>query len=569
MLYKVVATTSPSPKIPAELKVEKESSLVPHAKLPEEFHPSSISYLGAGVFKIDGAEVQLNGGMEVTTVDLKANLVDSNRGLLDLGQIPDHSAEQVHEIKIAREGVKKAWRNVSPYKRMAVMEEIISQFRANKEVLAKAIMHDSSKHIGDARAEVDRTLKFLTEEISVYKEILLEDAHTQILGSHHVMTQRVPVGAVDAIGSNNYVFNEGVMMGLQSLLVGNVIAYKAPRHGQSTTLIAATIIQSELKKELGEQGWAAFGAIFGSGRRTIPAMAAATPLGGKEFTSDSVRYIGGEGGIKPYFDHHPRPFGLKHPAVALGAKNPVIIDETATSSASIDPIAADCVKAALSNSGQRCTAGCPQFVSTTLSYAFLKQAEQQIKDQYKPGMPWEEGAKILPPLDGPKNLKEYQAFIADASDKGANLLAPFGTDILNGVQPPVIIVFDSVAQALEANVVKEEIFGPLMIVIKFDKSEKGQIGEYVTQSEYGHQLSYYGSAKTFGGYALDLAEVDRVHINSAPSRRPDTLRFGNRKGSGNDGPMSGIESVIKETETMVTHLRFNGSGDLENFRSKL
>ena len=98
---------------------------------------------------------------------------------------------------------------------------------------------------------------------------------------------------------------------------------------------------------------------------------------------------------------------------------------------------------------------------------------------------------------------------------------------------------------------------------------KPEVGEFLSELEFGHQLSYFGTATEFEAYNISAEDVDRVHIGSVPSRGPDTLRFGNRKSSGNDGPMSGIESVIRETESTVTNFKFKTEEDAILFRDIL
>ena len=78
---------------------------------------------------------------------------------------------------------------------------------------------------------------------------------------------------------------------------------------------------------------------------------------------------------------------------------------------------------------------------------------------------------------------------------------------------------------------KEEQFGPVVPIAPFTDIKEPM--DYVTQSDYGQQVSLFGSDPDLMADFIDVMvnQVCRVNINSQCQRGPDTFPFTGRKDS--------------------------------------
>ncbi len=107
------------------------------------------------------------------------------------------------------------------------------------------------------------------------------------------------------------------------------------------------------------------------------------------------------------------------------------------------------------------------------------------------------------------------------------------------IEPTVLINVNS-----KIRIVKEEIFGPILSLIKVENLN--QVLEIVNSSKYGLQASIF---TTDEGTAIKLAEkinVGTVQINGRPQRGPDHFPFLGIKDSG-----VGVQGVKYALESMT------------------
>lgn len=89
----------------------------------------------------------------------------------------------------------------------------------------------------------------------------------------------------------------------------------------------------------------------------------------------------------------------------------------------------------------------------------------------------------------------------------------------------------------------EEQFGPVVPIVSF-RDIKEPV-DYVTQSDYGQQLSIFGSDPSLISDLIDpmVNQVCRVNVNSQCQRGPDTFPFTGRKDSA-EGTLS-VSDALK------------------------
>jgi glyceraldehyde-3-phosphate dehydrogenase (NADP+) len=217
---------------------------------------------------------------------------------------------------------------------------------------------------------------------------------------------------------------------------------------------------------------------------------------------------------------HPEPHRLRC-VLGLEAKNPAIV----LPDADLDLAARECVLGSLSFNGQRCTALKIIFVHRSVADAFLERLSAGV-GSLRSGMPWEEGARITPLPEGGKTAY-LEELIEDAEAGGARVVNPGGGTVSGTWFAPAILY----PVAPESRVYREEQFGPVVPVVPFDDIEEPI--RYVVESDYGQQLSIFGSDAATIAELVDplVNQVCRLNINSQCQRGPDIFPFTGRKDS--------------------------------------
>jgi glyceraldehyde-3-phosphate dehydrogenase (NADP+) len=217
---------------------------------------------------------------------------------------------------------------------------------------------------------------------------------------------------------------------------------------------------------------------------------------------------------------HPRPHRLRA-ALGLDAKNPGIV----LPQVDLDNAVDQALTGALSFNGQRCTALKILFVHEDVADAFLDKFTRKLAT-LKPGMPWEPGV-ALTPLPEPGKIDYLDGLVHDATAKGARVINEHGGRNRGSFFYPALLY----PVSAQMRVYQEEQFGPVVPIVPYRDLQT--VIDYVLDSDYGQQLSLFGSDPATVGNLIDIFanQVGRININTQCQRGPDTYPFNGRKNS--------------------------------------
>ncbi len=229
---------------------------------------------------------------------------------------------------------------------------------------------------------------------------------------------------------------------------------------------------------------------------------------------------------------HPQPHRFRS-ILALEAKNPGIV----LPDAPFDTTIAECVKGALSFNGQRCTALKMLFVHKSVAEKFTAAFTAAVEALPR-GMPWENEVQITP-LPDPEKPEYLRTLIAEAVQKGAQLLPSASADKRNGTLFHPAVLRDV---SLGARLAQEEQFGPVVPIRTFESIS--EVEEYIVHSPYGSQASIFGQDPSMIGALIDRItnQVCRINLNSQCQRGPDVFPFTGRKASA-EGTLSVYDAL--------------------------
>ncbi len=415
-----------------------------------------------------------------------------------LREIPRGGVDDVDAAVARAREAFPAWRAVTPGDRAAVLRAVSDAVRAHREELALLEARNAGKPIGDARGEMDMVAAVFAY-YSGAPERLLGD--TIPVSGGQAWTVREPLGVVGLIVPWNFPLTIAAWKLGPALAAGNTVVLKP---AELTPLTAVRF--AEIARAAGLPA-GVLNVVVGPGstcgRRLVdhPDVAKIAFTGstevGRSIAAGAAQTI-------------------KRVTLELGGKSPNIVFADADLAAA----AAAAPGAVFGNAGQDCCARSRILVQRSALDAFMAELERAVT-----------GIRVGDPLDeatemGPLISAAHRAGVSSFLDDGAQVAfrgtSPDGPGYW--FAPTVLCPVDPGARAA-----REEIFGPIAVVIPFD--DEAEAIRLANDTIYGLSGSIWSGD---GGRALRVAralDVGVLSINSNTSVRVATP-FGGFKQSG-------------------------------------
>ena len=449
---------------------------------------------------IDGAEY-VEDGVEVLPIDNPAT------GEV-VGGVAEASIELIDRAIASARTAQKAWGRASLAKRSRVMFNFRQLLIERQDELADVIVREGGKTRGDALGEIARGLEIV--EFACGIQNALKGEHTiEAATGVDVHTIRQPVGVVGAIVPFNFPMMVPMWMHPMALATGNAVILKP-----------ATPVSHMLSHD-------GIDAVSFVGSTPVAKIVAAgCAASGKRFQA-----LG-------------------------GANNHAIV----MPDANLDFAAQHIVSGAFGAAGQRCMA-LPVVVAVGEAHDPLIEKVKARAEVLKVG-PGTDPANELGPVISSKSRERILSWINDAEAKGANVVldgrgfssSVEGTEAGNWVGPTIV---DNVP--LETQLYCEEVFGPVLVVIKAESYEEAI--EIVNSGAFGNGSAIFTeNGQVARQFQLDV-NAGMVGINVPIPVPVGYYSFGGWKNSLlGDHKIHGQEGVNFYTRTKVITTRWAGSG---------
>jgi glyceraldehyde-3-phosphate dehydrogenase (NADP+) len=398
------------------------------------------------------------------------------------------------------------WPTMSVEERIRHVEAFAYRMKEKRDDVVRLLMWEIGKALPDAEKEFDRTVDYIRDTIDALKD--LDRVSSRFVIEQGVIGQirRAPLGVVLCMGPFNYPLNETFTTLIPALIMGNTVIFKPPKFG---VLLHQPLL--EAFRDCFPKG--VVNTIYGEGQKVIGPLMTSGRI-------DVLAFIGSSRVADILKKQHPKPHRLRC-ILGLEAKNAGIV----LKDADLDQAVKECVLGALSYNGQRCTALKMLFVHRDIVDAFIANFGNAV-DKIKSGMPWEAGVFITP-LPEPTKTAYLMELIDDARAKGASVINRGGGSVEHTFMTPAIVYPVDRGMRLYS----EEQFGPVVPIAPFSDFDEAM--NYVIQSDYGQQVSVFGSDPQIIADLVDplVNQVCRVNINSQCQRGPDIFPFTGRKDS--------------------------------------
>ncbi len=398
------------------------------------------------------------------------------------------------------------WPTKSIADRISHVEQFLVEMKKQRSTVVKLLMWEIGKNLPDSEKEFDRTCIYIEDTIKGLKN--LDRRNSKFENEEGVIAQvrRVPLGVALCMGPYNYPLNETFTTLIPALIMGNTVVFKPAKYGVLFIKPLLSVFKNCFPIGV-------INIIYGKGRETVGALMESGKI-------DVFAFIGTNKGASDIKKMHPKPNRLRS-VLGLDAKNPAIV----LPDADLEIAVSECIAGSLSYNGQRCTALKVIFVQEQIADSFIQKFTEGVA-KLKCGMPWEKDVKITP-LPEPGKTNYLKELVNDAKQFGATVINENGGAINDTFFYPAVLYPVNAQMRLYS----EEQFGPVVPIVPYKDIE--EVIDYVVQSNFGQQLSIFGTDPKLIGQLIDeLAhQVGRININAQCQRGPDAYPFNGRKDS--------------------------------------
>ena len=401
----------------------------------------------------------------------------------------------------------ESYRHTTPKERAKILNEIADIIDANKEHLAMVETMDNGKPI---RETLNVDIPLAADHFRYFAGVILADEGTlNKFDAHNIsLVIREPIGVVGQVIPWNFPFLMAAWKLAPALAAGDAIVIKPSSTTSLSLLELMKLIENVVPKGV-------INLITGSGSKSGEYLLQNDRLSKLAFTGSTE--IGYEV-AKAAADK------LIPATLELGGKSANIFFDDCDMDVAMDGL----LLGILFNQGQVCCAGSRVFVQEGIYDEFVKRAVEKFKS-VKVGLPWDPetqmGAQISP---GQQN--KVLGYIDVAVREGAKIAIGGKKHADKELKDGVFIEPTLITEVTnEMTVAREEIFGPVAVVIKF--KDEADVIRMANESEYGLGGGVFTQDINKALNVANSLETGRVWINTY-NAIPEGAPFGGYKKSG-------------------------------------
>lgn len=435
-------------------------------------------------------------------------------------QVAQADSALLDEAIAAAVAAESAMAALKPYQKQKTLQHCVKRFTEMFDELTQILIIEGGKPLTSAKAEVSRLISTFQLAADAVTQLdsgaVMPLAVTETAGRYRGMVQRVPVGAVSLISPFNFPLNLTAHKIAPAIVAGCPFVLKPA----SLTPISAIKIAEVLAETDLPVG--AF-SIMPCHREAADIMV----------TDDRFKLLSFTGSDQVGWDMKARA-GRKKVVLELGGNAAVMLEPDANIDQALDRL----IVGSFGQAGQVCISVQRILVHADI-YDELKQKFVARAKALQPADP-QLGTTVVGPMIKAKEAERLKRWIDEAVSQGATLLTG---GQLTGVMLEATVL-ENVPE--ESDVYKNEAFGPVVILEKYQDFEQGL--SIINQSRFGLQAGLYTNDLNKMFKAWDSLHVGGVIINDIPTFRVDNMPYGGVKdsGLGREGIRFAVQDMMEE-----------------------
>jgi alpha-ketoglutaric semialdehyde dehydrogenase len=422
-----------------------------------------------------------------------------------VGEVARADARQAEDAIRAAADAASAWGLSTPQRRADALDQIGSEILARRDELGDLLAREEGKTLPEAIGEAARAgniFKFFAGEALRVQG----DRIASVRPGIDVDVTREPVGVVGIIAPWNFPLAIPAWKIAPALAYGNSVVFKPAEIVPGCAWALAEII-SRAGLPAG-----AFNLVNGSGRQVGQAMVDsklvnAISFTGSEATGAQILEATARRGAKVQLE--------------MGGKNPLVV----LGDADLD-LAVECAaQGAFFSTGQRCTASSRLIVEASVHDAFVAKLRERTRN-LKVGHALERGIEIGP-VASRAQLEQNLSYMEIGRAEGAERIV--GGELLERATRGHFMSPALFLAQPEHRIAREEIFGPVAVVLKADNYEHALA--LANDTPYGLASGICTTSLKHATHFKRHAQAGMVMVNLATAGVDYHVPFGGRKGS--------------------------------------
>jgi len=479
---------------------------------------------------------------EYVSTEVTVDSVNPSNPTEVIGKIGLLSIEQADQALQAAKAAFPSWRRTPVRQRAGVLRKAADLMEQRRAELSAWVVLEVGKALKEADSEVSEAIDFCRYYADEMER--LDQGHNYDVAGENNRYIYQPRGIAVVISPWNFPIAIATGMAVAALVAGNCTLLKP---AEVSSVIAAKI--AEILVEAGiPKG------VF----QYVPSKG--STVGAHMVKHPDVHLIAFTGsqevGCRIYADAatvQPGQKHLKRVIAEMGGKNAIIVDE----SADLDQAVAGVVQSAFGYSGQKCSACSRVIVLEPVYDAFIGRLVEATRS-LNIGVAEAPSTQVGPVVDvnARNRIREYIETGRQEAEVALEMPAPdtgyfIGPVIFTGVAP-------------DATIAQEEIFGPVVAVIRAKNFQEGL--DIANGTNYALTGGLYSRTPSHIDQATAEFEVGNLYINRTTtgaivSRQP----FGGFKMSGVGSKAGGPDYLLQflEPRTITENIQRQGFAPIE------
>jgi succinate-semialdehyde dehydrogenase/glutarate-semialdehyde dehydrogenase len=445
-----------------------------------------------------------------------------------LCEVADATPEDAVAALDAASEVQNEWREHPPRERGEILRRAFERIVERTDELALLMTLEMGKPVAESKAEIAYAAEFFRwfSEEAVRIEGTYSVAAT---GSGRMLTMKQPVGPCILITPWNFPMAMGTRKIGPAVAAGCTMIIKPAKQTPLCMLALAQILEESglpggvVNVVTSSSSGSVMEPLIRDSRARKLSFTGSTEVGRKLIEQSAQQIL--------------------RVSMELGGNAPFLIFDDADLDAAVE----GALLAKMRNIGEACTAANRFHVADEVAGEFAEKLASRM-DEMKVGRGTEEGVQVGPLIDGDQRGKVSE-LVEDALGKGAKALV--GAEKMEGAgyfyRPTVL---NDVSQ--DANLLKEEIFGPVAPVVSFGSEEEAIAA--ANDTKYGLVAYVFTRDLKRALRVCEGLETGMVGLNQGMVSNA-SAPFGGIKhsGFGREGGAAGIEEYL-ETKYVAINL---------------
>ncbi len=437
---------------------------------------------------------------------------------LKIGTVPKSGKAETRRAIEAAQSAFMTWRKSSALERHKLLRKLHDAIMDNQQSLAELLTIEQGKSLTEAKGEIGISaayvLWFAEEARRTYGDVVPSP-----WADRRILVTREPTGVIAAITPWNFP---------SSMLARKL----APALAAGCT----TVVKPASQTPYSGLAWGALCEEVGFPKGAVNIVTgAASEIGDEICANPLVRKITFTGSTEVGKVLMAKAAStVKKVSMELGGNAPFL----AFDDCDLERAVEGAIVAKYRNSGQTCVCTNRFFVQAGIYDAFVEKLARATS-KLKVGAGLEEGTQQGPLIDG-KAVEKVEEFVADAKAKGGRIVTGGKRHALGGSFYEPTVIADATPDMM---FMKEEIFGPVAPVFRFETEEEGV--RLANDTEFGLASYFYTGDLGRAFRVMEGLKYGMVGVNEGLITTVEAP-FGGVKesGVGREGGHQGIEDYL-------------------------